>query len=229
MQQGVWKYELSVWQTYKEKEETNTYFTNIGGLSLSVLGKQDRLPLGSFNSTCRAKGINNRNPPHIWKMYILGQFKQNITDETSTFELRKSKRKAGIAPLGPVSAKPALPASFLMRHFTMLMRKFPGGTEAPGWRLGIHLNLYTVRWRQAHRKGSKAGEMEGNQIDLLCCTHLNICSVSSVSPLLLPREQAKTPMLFLFMRTFYSVTPGPAELFRFCFPKHQNNTANPRE
>jgi len=65
-------------------------------------------------------------------MYILGQFKQNITDETSTFELRKSKRKAGIAPLGPVSAKPALPASFLMRHFTMLMRKFPGGTEAPG-------------------------------------------------------------------------------------------------
>lgn len=70
-------------------------------------------------------------------MNTLGQFKQNIIDETSTSELRKSKRKAGITSLRSVSANPALPSFFLMRHFTMLMRKFPGGIEAPGWGLGI--------------------------------------------------------------------------------------------
>lgn len=67
-------------------------------------------------------------------MTIVCQLKQNIRDETSTSELKESERKANITPPGCVSAKPALPASFLMRHFTMLMRKFPGGIEA----LGIH-------------------------------------------------------------------------------------------
>lgn len=165
-------------------------------------------------------------------MNTLGQFKQNTIDETSTSELRKSKRKAGITSLGSVSANPALPSFFLMRHFTMLMRKFPGGIEAPRWGLGIRWNLYTVRWRHAHRKGSTGREMEGNQVDLLYCTDHNVSSVSaSISPLLSPREENKPihrPVVFVYKSLLIS-SPGPTELFRFCFPKHQSNTANPTE
>lgn len=139
-------------------------------------------------------------------MNTLGQFKQNIIDETSTSELRKSKRKAGITSLRSVSANPALPPFFLMRHFTMLMRKFPGGIEAPGWGLGICWNLYTVRWRQAHRKGSTGREMKANQVDLLYCTDLNVCSVSASFSPLLPLLENKpnqyTDLWFLFIRAF---------------------------
>lgn len=60
-------------------------------------------------------------------------------------KLKESKRRTHLTPPGSVSAKPALPASFLMRHFTMLMRKFPDGIEASGWGLGMCSNLYTGR------------------------------------------------------------------------------------
>lgn len=144
----------------------------------------------------------------------------------------RAKGKTGTTSLGSVSANPALPSFFLMRHFTTLMRKFPGGIEAPGWELGIRWNLCTVRWRQAHRKGSTGGEMEGNQVDLLYCTDLNVCSVSaSISPLLPPREQAKPihrPVVFVYKSLLFS-SPGPTEFFHFCFPKHQSNTTNPTE
>lgn len=158
--------------TINGEEETGLY------LLLQVLGAGDQnRQLCGHPVQQAGQKIAILIPPHSWKVIVLGQFKQNTTGKTET------KRRTHLAPPGSVAAKPALPASFLMRHFTMLMRKFPGGTEAPGWGLGMCSNLYTGRWRKAHGKVSK-----GRQ-DLKSQTSTFAVSLYLHHPLFLPLEK----------------------------------------
>lgn len=172
--------------------------------SLSVLcrGKTEGEKWTKFYRDSPNRNICSQNiaailaqPP---EMVVWGQFKQNAIDETE-----ESQRKTCLVFLSSVSAQPALPASFLMRHFTMLMRKFPGGIGAPGWGLGICSNLCTVIWRKHTGRWAMVGKWRGIKLSP-SMAQISACAASLYlhQPSSSPREEAKAmhgrPVLLIY-------------------------------
>lgn len=145
------------------------------------------------------------------------------------------KPKKNLSPTPELCLSTACSARFLPNEaFYNADEKIPRWNRST--RVGIEdiLKFIYSNMKEVHRKMSNGREMEENQAESLYGTDLRVCSISlPPSAFSLPQRRSQSNAREIRASYLWEPSTQLAEsnraFFCFCFPKNQNNAANPAE